>query len=78
MSTGKRLYHYALFYKKPIILGLIFLTIAVIADLTGPFIAKQILDEHITDGAIDLEPILMLLAVFFGKSKHFMRILSQK
>ncbi|MCM3359666.1 MULTISPECIES: ABC transporter ATP-binding protein [unclassified Psychrobacillus] len=68
MSTGKRLYHYALFYKKPIILGLIFLTIAVIADLTGPFIAKQILDEHITDGAIDLEPILMLLAVFFGLS----------
>ncbi|WP_342559882.1 ABC transporter ATP-binding protein [Psychrobacillus sp. FSL W7-1457] len=68
MSTGKRLYHYALFYKKPILLGLIFLTIAVIADLTGPFIAKQILDEHITDGAIDLEPILMLLAVFFGLS----------
>ena len=68
MSTGKRLYHYALFYKKPIILGLIFLTIAVIADLTGPFIAKQILDEHITEGAIDLEPILMLLAVFFGLS----------
>lgn len=68
MSTGKRLYHYALFYKKPIILGLIFLTIAVIADLTGPFIAKQILDEHITDGAINLEPILMLLALFFGLS----------
>ena len=68
MSTGKRLYHYALFYKKPIILGLIFLTIAVIADLTGPFIAKQILDEHVTEGTIDLEPILMLLAVFFGLS----------
>lgn len=68
MSTGKRLYHYALFYKKPIVLGLIFLTIAVIADLTGPFIAKKILDDHITSGAIDLEPILMLLAVFFGLS----------
>lgn len=66
MSTGKRLYHYALFYKKPIILGLIFLTIAVFADLTGPFIAKKIIDDHITEGAINLQPILMLLAVYFG------------
>lgn len=68
MSTGKRLYHYALFYKKPIILGLIFLTIAVMADLTGPFIAKTIIDEHIVEGAIEFQPILLLLAVFFGLS----------
>ncbi|WP_342598942.1 ABC transporter ATP-binding protein [Psychrobacillus sp. FSL H8-0483] len=68
MSTGKRLYHYALFYKKPIMLGLIFLTIAVFSDLSGPFIAKKIIDEHIMEGAIDLQPILMLLAVFFSLS----------
>ncbi|WP_144512249.1 ABC transporter ATP-binding protein [Bacillus sp. FJAT-22090] len=68
MSTGKRLYHYALFYKKPIILGLIFLTIAVMADLTGPFIAKTIIDEHIVEGAIEFQPILLLLALFFGLS----------
>ncbi|WP_313894721.1 ABC transporter ATP-binding protein [Psychrobacillus sp.] len=66
MSTGKRLYHYALFYKQPIILGLIFLTIAVMADLTGPFIAKRIIDEHITAGSIDIKPITMLLLLFFG------------
>lgn len=66
MSTGKRLYQYALFYKKPIIIGMIFLTIAVFADLSGPFIAKKIIDEHITDGSIHLSPIITLLALFFG------------
>ncbi|MFJ7971935.1 ABC transporter ATP-binding protein [Psychrobacillus sp. NPDC096389] len=68
MSTGKRLYHYALFYKKPILLGLVFLTIAVIADLTGPFIAKTVIDEHIVEGTIEFQPILLLLALFFGLS----------
>ncbi|MFJ5772074.1 ABC transporter ATP-binding protein [Psychrobacillus sp. NPDC093180] len=68
MSTGKRLYHYALFYKKPILLGLIFLTIAVFADLSGPFIAKTIIDEHIVEGAIEFQPILLLLGLFFGLS----------
>ncbi|MFJ8066811.1 ABC transporter ATP-binding protein [Psychrobacillus sp. NPDC096426] len=68
MSTGKRLYHYALFYKKPILLGLIFLTIAVFADLSGPFIAKTIIDEHIVEGSIEFQPILLLLALFFGLS----------
>ena len=68
MSTGKRLYHYALFYKKPILLGLIFLTIAVFADLSGPFIAKTIIDEHIVEGTIEFQPILLLLALFFGLS----------
>ena len=66
MSTGKRLYHYALFYKKPIILGLIYLTIAVMADLSGPFIAMNIIDKHIMEGAIDIQPIFLLLALFFG------------
>ncbi|GGA47623.1 ABC transporter ATP-binding protein [Psychrobacillus lasiicapitis] len=68
MSTGKRLYHYALFYKKPILLGLIFLTIAVFADLSGPFIAKTIIDKHIVEGAIEFQPILLLLGLFFGLS----------
>ncbi len=68
MSTGKRLTHYALIYKKPILLGLLFLTIAVIADLTGPFIAMYIIDNYITDGAIQIRPIIILLSVFFGLS----------
>jgi ATP-binding cassette subfamily B multidrug efflux pump len=47
MSTGKRLFHYALNYKKIIGLALVMLTIAVAADLAGPFIAKKLIDEHI-------------------------------
>ncbi|MFT8320730.1 MAG: ABC transporter ATP-binding protein [Bacillus sp. (in: firmicutes)] len=47
MSTGKRLLNYALAFKHIIILALIMLTIAVIADLAGPFIAKKVIDDHI-------------------------------
>ncbi|MCM3216181.1 ABC transporter ATP-binding protein [Niallia taxi] len=47
MSTGRRLLQYALQFKKIIIFALIMLTIAVVADLAGPFIAKKIIDDHI-------------------------------
>lgn len=69
MSTGKRLVNYALDYKKLLITGLVLLGFAVAADLMGPLIAKRIIDEHIagaTDGGIDFEPIITLLAIFFG------------
>ena len=69
MSTGKRLVHYALDYKKLLITGLILLAFAVAADLMGPLIAKRIIDEHIagaSKGGIDFEPIITLLAIFFG------------
>ncbi|MGN7940583.1 ABC transporter ATP-binding protein [Virgibacillus sp. 6R] len=46
MSTGKRLFHYALLYKRTIIFALVMLTFAVAAELTGPFIAKKVIDEH--------------------------------
>ncbi|MBM7605163.1 ATP-binding cassette subfamily B protein [Metabacillus crassostreae] len=45
-STGKRLVQYALHYKKMIILALVMLTFAVAAELTGPFIAKKMIDDH--------------------------------
>ena len=69
MSTGKRLWLYALHYKKLLIMGIALLTIAVAADLAGPLIAKKIIDDHIADttaGSIDFEPIALLLAVFFA------------
>jgi len=69
MSTGKRLLHYALSYKKLLITGLVLLSFAVAADLMGPLIAKRIIDEHIAgapDGGIDFGPIITLLAIFFG------------
>ncbi|MBD8067749.1 ABC transporter ATP-binding protein [Bacillus sp. PS06] len=47
MKVGKRLFNYALLFKKTIILALIMLTIAVATELTGPFIAKTMIDDHI-------------------------------
>ncbi|MFP7295683.1 ABC transporter ATP-binding protein [Neobacillus niacini] len=47
MSTGRRLTQYALNYKKIIIAALFMLSISVVTDLAGPFIAKNIIDEHI-------------------------------
>lgn len=46
-STERRLFQYALQFKKTIIIGLIFLAIAVTLELAGPFIAKKIIDDHI-------------------------------
>jgi len=68
MTTGKRLLHYALNYKSVLIVGLIFLAIAVAADLATPLIAKEIIDNHIAASgvAIDFEPIAYLLALFFA------------
>ena len=47
MNVGKRLFQYALHYKKNFILGLLMLTVAIGAELTGPFIAKTMIDDHI-------------------------------
>ncbi|MBV6682826.1 ABC transporter ATP-binding protein/permease [Bacillus sp. JRC01] len=47
MNVGKRLFDYALLYKKIIIAALLMLTVSVGAELAGPFIAKQMIDEHI-------------------------------
>ncbi|MGG3471184.1 ABC transporter ATP-binding protein [Neobacillus pocheonensis] len=47
MTTGRRLIKYALIYKKIIAAALIMLTISVVTDLAGPFIAKKVIDQHI-------------------------------
>ncbi|MFS0655025.1 ABC transporter ATP-binding protein [Bacillus sp. 179-C3.3 HS] len=47
MTTGRRLLAYALLYKKILSIALIFLIIAVGAELTGPFIGKKMIDDHI-------------------------------
>jgi ATP-binding cassette, subfamily B, multidrug efflux pump len=64
MSTGKRLTKYALTYKRPILMGLLFLTAAVFTDLAGPFIAKHIIDEYMVLGKIDIKPIAWLLSLY--------------
>lgn len=48
MSTEKRLARYALTSKGTILVALLMLSIAVAAELTGPFIAKTIIDRHIS------------------------------
>ncbi|MED4570964.1 ABC transporter ATP-binding protein [Brevibacillus agri] len=47
MSTGKRLFRYAWLFKKTIVLALLMLSVAVGAELTGPFLAKKMIDTHI-------------------------------
>ncbi|MBY8912644.1 ABC transporter ATP-binding protein/permease [Bacillus sp. YC2] len=47
MNTGKRLWNYALYYKKLLIWAVVLLIIAVSAELTGPFIGKKMIDDHI-------------------------------
>ncbi|MCR8845930.1 ABC transporter ATP-binding protein/permease [Paenibacillus sp. SC116] len=46
-QVGKRLWQYAMHYKGTFIISLIMLTLAVAAELSGPFIAKTIIDRHI-------------------------------
>ncbi|MFC4779059.1 ABC transporter ATP-binding protein [Paenibacillus sp. GCM10023252] len=46
-NHSKRLWRYAWLYKKPIILALILLILAVSAELAGPFIAKRMIDQNI-------------------------------
>ncbi len=45
--VGKRLVRYALGFKKSILIALLLLTVAVTAELSGPFIAKRMIDVHI-------------------------------
>ena len=47
MNVNSRLIKYAMLYKKSIFWALIMLTIAVAAELSGPFIAKSMIDQHI-------------------------------
>lgn len=47
MNVSKRLFQYALVCKKSILIALALLTVAVAAELTGPFIAKKMIDDHI-------------------------------
>ncbi|WP_156396913.1 ABC transporter ATP-binding protein [Paenibacillus sp. Soil724D2] len=46
-QTGKRLFQYAALFKKPLLIALLFLSIAVATELAGPFIARQMIDTHI-------------------------------
>jgi ATP-binding cassette, subfamily B, multidrug efflux pump len=76
-KLGKRLFNYALLYKKTIIFALIMLSIAVSAELTGPFIAKQMIDKHILGielpwyEASDGEDSVLYKNSYYKRSDHF-------
>lgn len=84
MSTSKRLYLYALKFKRTILIGLLLLAVAVVADIAGPFIAKYIIDHYMTPGDIEMKPIIVLLAIFFTLAlftavfRFFMNIFLQR
>ncbi|MFD0590459.1 ABC transporter ATP-binding protein [Paenibacillus sp. GCM10027627] len=46
-TTGKRLFKYAMLYKKPILIAMVLLVLAVCAELMGPLIAKRMIDQNI-------------------------------
>ncbi|MBH5319803.1 ABC transporter ATP-binding protein [Paenibacillus sp. GSMTC-2017] len=46
-TTGKRLFQYAMLYKKSILAAMVLLVLAVCAELTGPLIAKRMIDQNI-------------------------------
>lgn len=64
-----RLWNYGKMYKKQLLIGVIFLLIAVGADLAGPLIAKEMIDRYITDAkenGVPWQPFTVMLAIFFG------------
>ncbi len=48
MTVRRRLFQYAMLYKRMIFIALVMLAISVTADLMGPFVAKAMINGHIT------------------------------
>ncbi|SDT12937.1 ATP-binding cassette, subfamily B [Paenibacillaceae bacterium GAS479] len=46
-GTGKRLFRYALYFKRQILIALVLLTLAVCAEMVGPLLAKRMIDNNI-------------------------------
>lgn len=69
MPVRKRLWQYALFYKKPMIWGLVLLAISVGADLSGPLIIKYILDNYVANmpkSGLEVKPLYLMLGAYLG------------
>lgn len=69
MPVRKRLWQYALLYKKPMIWGLVLLAISVGADLSGPLIIKYILDNYVANmpkSGLEVKPLYLMLGAYLG------------
>ncbi|MCD1260061.1 ABC transporter ATP-binding protein [Paenibacillus athensensis] len=80
MHTGKRLFHYAALFKKPILLALLLLAGAVAAELAGPFVAKTVIDRNIlgielpwyaVQQATESEDAVAYQGGWYKRSDHF-------
>ncbi|GEK35384.1 ABC transporter ATP-binding protein [Kurthia sibirica] len=68
MSVSKKLWHYALQFKKEMSIGLLLLLVAVAADLSGPLIVKYILDHYVTNisgQGLQVKPLYWMLGLYF-------------
>lgn len=69
MPVRKRLWQYALLYKKPMIWGLVLLAISVGADLSGPLIIKYILDNYVAnmpESGLEVKSLYLMLGAYLG------------
>lgn len=60
-----RLLSYLKPHKKGVILALFLLMLTVIGDVTGPYLIKIFLDDHIAVSNFDVEPIIFLAVSYF-------------
>ncbi|SFI76710.1 ATP-binding cassette, subfamily B [Paenibacillus sp. UNC496MF] len=65
-TTAGRLARYALAYKYRILAAMLILCCAVGAELGGPYIAKTIIDNHLSQDKDDIGAVLRLLALYMG------------
>lgn len=79
-QTSKRLFQYATLFKKPLLIALLCLSVAVATELAGPFIAKKMIDTHIlgiekpwfqTTSAIKTENAVPMDGVLYKRSDHY-------
>lgn len=64
--VGRRLFQYAMYFKKIIFTALFMLTIAVTAEVLSPFVAKIIIDDHIMANQPDIPTIIKLIVLYFS------------
>ncbi|UOY93565.1 ABC transporter ATP-binding protein/permease [Ectobacillus sp. JY-23] len=65
MSDLKRLLGYMKPYKKTLALAFLFLIGATAAEMTGPFLIKIFIDEHLVPGSFEKKALLTLFIVYF-------------
>ncbi|NNN59473.1 ATP-binding cassette domain-containing protein [Vibrio sp. A11] len=65
-QTIKRLFTYPLSQPKPMMIGLLFLFIAAVANAGGPWLIQHFIDEHIAKGDYSQQALTLLAAGYLG------------